>query len=723
MIPEERLSTTAVPGGWLNPPSGLPRTSFHWGPVALQDASEGLLYQLWTAGVDVATVYVSAPNTPRTDVFTRANEVEEVSLAFDQNGFATVAFVEDNGSAWLHWYDTSIPAYVTTALAAGVINPRVTLDDARGFASSYNDVILAYIRSGNLYYRQQRDRFLIERLLANDATKLYHVSMSTRLRLQFTYEGVGMPDSPFLADVVKDLCKKSGIPEQNIDVDELYTDRVHGLRVDSDEGMTEPVDQLRKVFFFDKSDYDRKLHFPKRGRDVQARIPYAHLITAKGGALKQERVDETELAREVNINHLDPDGGFAKNKQYAQRRSNLVNAQGKKNIDTQVVLTVDQAATAAETLLRIDWNELIEYEFATSIYYTYLTNGDVIEVEDKGGTWHRMRIEEKNEDGDITWKCRQDAGQRTYGATRTGNVLPPPISTTPGLIGETLLELVNSSPFRDQDDELGVYVAAAGTSSAWTGYQLLVSTDLGTTYTEAYTATSPSTIGETVQDLAHALGYEYQSTQSVELTTNFPLVSISYEQMLGNQNRCVIGDEVLQFQTATFLGMVGNQYHYRISGLLRGRYATPTPDWPAGTRFVLIDETLVFVQAQRSMLGMDIYYKPVSLGLTEDETVPTAYLFDEPMSQTEWPVHAVTAVRAGADAVVNWIGCARLGNDTVPFHSKYFAGYRVKFSNGHTIDTTSQTATYAGAPGSIGVQVCALNTITGEGPYSASITV
>ena len=47
----------------------------------------------------------------------------------------------------------------------GAVNPRVTLDDKRRGQTSSSDVILAYLRAGSLYYRQQRDRYLTEYLL------------------------------------------------------------------------------------------------------------------------------------------------------------------------------------------------------------------------------------------------------------------------------------------------------------------------------------------------------------------------------------------------------------------------------------------------------------------------------------------------------------------------------------------------------------------------------
>lgn len=730
MIPEGRLSTTPFPGQFIWPEKQRekPLVGYHIGGVNISDPSAGLEVKLWTVSYNKDTngVEVSAPGSVTTTLFTAA-DVEELDIAFDQNMRPIVVYVQA-GAAKFYWYDPTIENYTHTNLPAGSKNPRVCMDDTRyQFTSSLSTVIIAYMRAESLMVKYQTDRYTAEHMLQEDCGgTLVNIGMNHVWRLQFyiwgATDGAVVASSPFLADVVKDLCLKSGIPSEAIDVSELYNDRVAGLKVSADIGLDTPIDELRKVFFFDKSDFEGQIHFPKRGRDVTARIPYSDLVRGNPESLKKKYVDETQLAREVNISHLDPDGGFARNKQFAIRRSNRVNTQRKRNNDTGVVLTVDQAATAAEVLLRIEWNEQISYEFSTTIKWTDITTADVIEVEDRDGSWHRMRIEERNEDGTIQWKGKQDAGTRTYAPQRTGNSLPTPISTTPGIIGPTRLEIINVSPQRDQDDELGLYVAACGESSAWTGYTLYYSTDGGLSYTEAYTANVPSIIGETTTDLLDDTSYEYHGEQTVDVLSNFALASINDDQLLARQNRIIIGDEELQFKTATLLGMVGSLFNYRLSTLVRGRFATEVEPWPAGTRFVVLDESVIFVQLQRTFLGQDITYKAVSLGQSNDEAIPLDYLFDVAYSQTEWLPVSLTAARDGSDNVtVNWIGRARLGTDSHPYHSKYFRGYRVKFSDGHIIDTTDVTATYTSAPVGATVQVCGLNEITGEGPFTAAL--
>lgn len=729
MIPDNRFSSTTFKGQLYNPWDRRKFVSLHWGPVAIQDPSQGLGVQLWKAEAVGAVLVISAPNTPPFDWYTHSAKVDEVSLAFDQNGRPVVAFVDADGSAFLRWFDPVPNAIVNFNVTSFATTPRVTLDDNRPFNGANSDVILGYVRAGIVRFRQQRDRFTVEYTPLvgpggdpATATALRHISMNSRLRLEFLTNEAG-DELWTLAEVVQDLSALAGVPAGATDVRELYDDIVQGLGIASDEGLDKPIQQLMDVFFFGKSEHDRKIYFPKRGREPVARIPYADLVAGNPKAIKQKRVDETKLAREVNVNHIDPDGGFAKNKQFAQRRSNLINAEAKRNIETQVVLTVDQAATVAETTLRADWNELVGYEFATTIKWTELTPGDVVEVEDELGTWHRMRLETRNEDGVIDWEGVQDAGARTYGRTYGGNSLPPPVSTTPGLTGETMLEIVNVSPLLDQNDEVGLYVAAAGVpGSSWTGFQLLVSVDGGLAYTEAMRADAPSTIGETTTDLPAEAGHDIVSSETVEVTTNFPLASITSAQLAAGQNRIVFGDELGQFETATLLGMVGTLYNYELSGLRRAKYGTPALALPAGTRIVLIDETVAFVQAQRAMIGVDLHYKPVSYGLTEDDTIATAYLFDEPNSQLEWVPDSVAGTRdiVTNDITVTFVGRPRLGQFGTPFHSKYFRGYRITFSDAHVIETMAETAVYAAAPPGVTFVVCGLNEITGAGPASAT---
>lgn len=741
MLPDNTLAAKSQVAGFSFPVKGPGDKLVDWelGGVALNDPSAGLAVKLWklTAvlnddGVTVDLV-LTAPGVAATVPVSGA-DITEIALAFDQNMNVFVAYTQ-GGAAKIYWYDTLLPGMTTTTLPAGCYNLRCTLDDKRDFAIEDSDIVLGYLRDGNLCVRYQRDRYGTEYVLRSGVgadAQLVSMAMNIGSRLQFRLRNYALTDDPgaliqadpLLADVVTDLCLRAGMLPEQIDVRDLWNDTVPGMKVTSTDGFGEDIDRLRAVFPFDKSAHDRIVAWPKRGRAAVAWIPYSDLLDSSDQPLKQTLTGEQSLPRELTVEHIDPAGGYAKNKQTARRRSNLVKAQKKETVSSGLVLSANQAASATMQRLKVYWNEQVKFTFTTTLKYTRLTPTDVVMVEDIDGTWHRVRLEERNEDRkEINWKASLDAGATAYGTALLGNELPPPVSTTPGIIGETRFEILNIPVILSSNDELGLALAACGQSSGWSGYQLLVSYDQGTSYTEAFQSEVACTIGDTVTALlAEPAGAVSPSSQTVEVTVNFPLSGVTHDQIMQRKNLCVIGDEVLQFTTPTLLDLTDGVYHYRLEGLYRGRFYTVADTWPQDTRFVLLDGGVIFAPIDRTFLGTDLWYKPVSLGHTSDETTPTAYLFDEGVSQTEFPVSNVSSSRDGSNNVtVTWVGAARLGFDTAPYNSKYFTGYRVKFSNGHTIDTTSMAATYSSAPTSITVQVCGLNSITGEGPYSTAL--
>lgn len=196
MMPGGVLSTEPATGRFVGARSlAITKTiDYEDGGIAIQDPSQGLLYQRWTARLfdpdeTHSRVRLAAPNTAEFTLLEIPN-LSEISISFDASMRTALAFVQA-GVAKLRWFDTAVNAQVITEIGAGVLTPRVTLDDKRltgsnGYQSS--DVILAYVRDGNLYTRIQRERFTIEHLLAEGVKPLIKIGMNRALRLQFMHE-------------------------------------------------------------------------------------------------------------------------------------------------------------------------------------------------------------------------------------------------------------------------------------------------------------------------------------------------------------------------------------------------------------------------------------------------------------------------------------------------------------------------------------------------------
>lgn len=207
MIPTNALSTTLVYGRFLSP-DNLPISDLvdsELGGIGLSDPSQGLMYQVWTASLvgipgEVGTsVTIEAPNTP-TQLLFALDGLIAISLSFDQNMHPFIAYATVSG-AGIWWYDATLPGQKFTALPAGSSVPKCSLDDKRPLATltSSSDILVAYIRDDNFYYRQERDRYLTERLLLPDvstyllAPKVGKVGMTNVGRVQFYLYGSLLP--------------------------------------------------------------------------------------------------------------------------------------------------------------------------------------------------------------------------------------------------------------------------------------------------------------------------------------------------------------------------------------------------------------------------------------------------------------------------------------------------------------------------------------------------
>ena len=187
-LPNDQLSTTPRPTQLLSPDSLQSSTGYDYelGGVGLNDPSQGLQVQTWVA-YQVGADIIVADEADNETVVTSPGAVDSLSLAFDQNMQPAIAY-EQSGASHLYWFDTTIPGFVTLDFP-GVRTPRLCMDEKRALNISQSDIILAYIRDDRLYYRQQRDRFTVEREPDDtyDATglRLRNVGMGDNNRLHF----------------------------------------------------------------------------------------------------------------------------------------------------------------------------------------------------------------------------------------------------------------------------------------------------------------------------------------------------------------------------------------------------------------------------------------------------------------------------------------------------------------------------------------------------------
>jgi hypothetical protein len=187
MLPNQELSSQVIRADFRYP-RNIPRTQeidYSLGGVNFNDPSEGLEVKAWRGVMDGGVVSLETLGVPPVSVLSDAGMIR-FSFTFDQNMNRFIAY-ETESSAHYVWFDPTVSDYVTSTLPAGSQYARCGLDDHRALQTGTSDIILAYLRNGSLYFRAQRDRYLIEYLLETglDDMELRQVGMNEKYRFQF----------------------------------------------------------------------------------------------------------------------------------------------------------------------------------------------------------------------------------------------------------------------------------------------------------------------------------------------------------------------------------------------------------------------------------------------------------------------------------------------------------------------------------------------------------
>lgn len=191
MLPDLVLSDVPVPAPYLDPDDHvkLLTTDYEKGGIALRDPSQGLLVQDWTFELIGDDVTVRAPAVAKTTLFTLAG-ITEIAGCFDQNMNPCVGFVAA-GNMTLWYFDTITHVQIFVNFAGN--SPKVCMDDKRANQGAANDIIFAYLRGNNLYFRAQRDRFMVEYFLHPIDVTMFNfvrMGMNTVLRVQFEFDPI-----------------------------------------------------------------------------------------------------------------------------------------------------------------------------------------------------------------------------------------------------------------------------------------------------------------------------------------------------------------------------------------------------------------------------------------------------------------------------------------------------------------------------------------------------
>jgi hypothetical protein len=170
-----------------------------------------------------------------------------------------------------------------------------------------------------------------------------------------------------------------------------------------------------------------------------------------------------------------------------------------------------------------------------------------------------------------------------------------------------------------------IWLAAASTSATWGGCQVWVSTD-NSNYSMIGTIDGPARYGTLSASLAAGSDPDSANTLAVDLSISLgQLDSVSATDRDAGATLCMVGDEVVAFQTATLT----SANRYNLTQLRRGQRGTTSGTHASGTNVARIDDAIFKFSYDVSNVGDTIYVKLPSFNIygrgLQDLASATAY--------------------------------------------------------------------------------------------------
>lgn len=463
-----------------------------------------------------------------------------------------------------------------------------------------------------------------------------------------------------LAVIVRDICRRAGLRDDQIDVTAL-TDLVLGFQIGRQTSARADLEPLRQAFWFDAVESGEVIRFVKRGG-----APVAHLTFDDLGAGEEQstepieptRMQETDLPAAVAVAYSAVTADYQTGTQTARRMATV--SQQQTGVELPVVLTDQHAANVADVLMYDAWTSRTERVASVLRGWADLEPTDVITVDD-GEFVYSLRIIDKEEDGPVIKLTMRDEDAAAY-EPEAHAVPTPGGGSEVTFVGPTNLMMLDIPLLRQEDDRYGIYATARPYAGAWPGARAYRSNDAGASYVEVDTLARQGVIGYARTALADFDGGNVVDEINTVLVRIYggELSSITYAELLNNGNAAVLGDEIIQYRTATLV----EEGTYRLSGLLRGRLGT---EYAMGAhalteRFaVLSSASLYRFTDSLALRDSPQLYKAVTFGQTLASAVAVDGTNSGASQKPLSPVHLQVAPRIGGGYSAAWVRRTRFG--------------------------------------------------------------
>lgn len=536
-----------------------------------------------------------------------------------------------------------------------------------------------------------------------------------------------------LDDLVGDISTLAGAP--SVDAGSLSGDTVRGYLMARPMTARGALEPLMGAFSFDAVEHDGELTYVKRGGAIAATLTADDLVTP----VTVNRMLETELPATIYLLFANQDTDY--NVGAARARRQVTESRNVIQVDFPIAFNSGEAHQAVDRIMRYAWLERERFEFAVRPRWRVLEPTDVVALPD--GRRVRLTTVEYSSNGPV--KCQavsDDDGALTSFAVGNGTEIGTGVEIRTS--GPTTGLVLDLPLLVDSHDDEGVYVAATGEKSTWSGAVIFYSRDNGATWQGAAPTASAARVGAVVGGaMIGRAGSVWDHASEITVRLVQPGLTISapasLESFYNGANAFAIGSdgenwEIVQAYTVT----ANADGTYTLKNFLRGRKGTEhlAQAWRTGARIVFLEEgPIKRVRFPFAAIGTDSLWKAVGSGGNLADAAEDDETFNAVSATPYAPVAIGGAKQASNDWQLFWTRRARKDHEwrnsvdvplDEPTEAYELEIYDYGFSAlkrtvtglatpAYTYTSAMQTTDFGGSATQIGVRIYQMSSRIGRG--------
>jgi hypothetical protein len=492
-------------------------------------------------------------------------------------------------------------------------------------------------------------------------------------------------DGVSLQGIVDDVLVKTGTltPGADWDSTALADITVHGYVISREASARDILQQLAGAYFFDGVESDYIIKCVLRGQAPIVNLTQKHLgfVGDRDISIRETRQQEIELPMRVSVTYSDTSRDYQDGTQSAKRNTNpfpTMHSHNEVKIELPIALSASEAKQIADKSLKMSWAQRLTYKMKLPWEFLKYDPTDVITVTMDTGTIYTMRLDKIDMGVDFNLDVDGVSEKATAYISAVvgdpGSGVPTPVLNVGGPCD---LFILNTPLLRDIDDTQGngsvYYVTAKSVSPGdFIACYVFEATDSTLTeYEDIDVISTEPTWGTATTALPDHYNYGIDTTttltvrmMSVDADYNYDVLeSITWDELLAGKNAAIVGDEIIQFQTAT---VRADGRTYDLSGILRARRGTntKTKGHKAGERFVMLELDGSIKRERNATSEWDTThsFKAVPTGSYSETSLATSVDM-QPNDLKPYTPEQVRITDDGTDITVTFERRSRIGNE------------------------------------------------------------